>query len=221
MFQIKICGITGVEDARAAAAAGADAVGLNFYARSPRYVTLDQARAIVAALPAGMVKVGVFVDTPAPAICQTFDELGLDLIQLHGDQPPEFLPHLGDRPVMMAFRVGPTGLEPVFRYMRMCEVSSNTPQFVLLDSYSEKQFGGTGTVIDSTSIYDYTNRVKRSSVVLAGGLNPSNVAYAIRTVRPAAVDAASGVEMSPGKKDAALLAAFVQAARAAFAELAS
>jgi phosphoribosylanthranilate isomerase len=203
------------------AAAGADAVGLNFYSQSPRYVTLDQARAIVAALPASMVKVGVFVDTPAAAICQTFDELGLDLIQLHGDQPPEFLPQLGGRPVMKAFRVGPTGLEPVFRYMRMCEVSSHTPQFVLLDSYSEYYFGGTGMVIDSTIIYDYVNRSKRSSIVLAGGLNPSNVAYAIRTVRPAAVDAASGVENSPGKKDAALLAAFVQAARAAFAELAS
>ncbi len=173
MFQIKICGITGIEDAQAAAAAGADAVGLNFYAQSPRHVTLDQARAIVAALPAGMVKVGVFVDTPAEAICQTFDELGLDFIQLHGDQPPEFLPHLGDRPVMKAFRVGPTGLEPVFRYLRTCESTTHAPQLVLLDAYAENRFGGTGSVIDSTLVYDHMKKLKRSQVVLAGGLNPS------------------------------------------------
>ena len=85
--------------------------------RSPRFVTPEQAKAIVAALPPGMVKVGVFVDTPAEEICRMFDELALDLIQLHGDQPPEFLPHLGGRPVMPAFRIGPTGLEPVLRYL--------------------------------------------------------------------------------------------------------
>ena len=88
MFQIKICGITNVDDALAVAQAGADAIGLNFYSRSPRYVTTDVARDILKALPAGVVKVGLFVDTPADEVCRLFDDLQLDLIQLHGDQPP-------------------------------------------------------------------------------------------------------------------------------------
>ncbi len=95
MFQVKICGITNVADARAVVQAGADALGLNFFRGSPRFVDLQQAKAIVAALPPEMVKVGVFVDTPAAEIGRIFDELPLDLIQLHGDQPPEFLLDLG------------------------------------------------------------------------------------------------------------------------------
>ncbi|MGO8690850.1 MAG: phosphoribosylanthranilate isomerase [Thermoguttaceae bacterium] len=218
MFQIKICGITGVEDALAVVRAGADAVGLNFYAGSPRHVTPQEARAILAVLPAEMVKVGVFVDTATEAICQIFDELGLDLIQLHGDQPPELLPRLGGRPVMRAFRIGAAGLDPVVRYLHTCDGLSCRPKFVLFDAYSDTQFGGTGEVIDQMLINEYNIRVDRSSVVLAGGLTPANVAYAIRTVHPAAVDTASGVETSPGKKDQAAVAAFVQAARAAFGE---
>ncbi len=109
MFQTKICGITSVEDALVVARAGADAIGLNFYARSPRYVTAATAANIVKILPAGISKVGLFVDTPAGEICRLFDHLQLDLIQLHGDQPPEFLAQLGLRPVMRAFRIGPEG----------------------------------------------------------------------------------------------------------------
>ncbi len=218
MFQIKICGITSVEDALAVARAGADAVGLNFYAYSPRYVTLEQARAIVAVLPSEMVKVGVFVNTTAAAICQIFDELGLDLIQLHGDEEPAFLPQLGRRPVIKAFRIGADGLEPVVHYLRTCKELSYHPQLLLFDSYSASAYGGTSKVIDGMLIEGYHSRVGRSRVVLAGGLTPANVAYAIRAAQPAAVDTASGVEFSPGKKDPAAVAAFVQAARAAFAE---
>ncbi len=218
MFQIKICGITSVDDARAVVRAGADAVGLNFYAHSPRHVTLEQARAILAVLPAEMVKVGVFVDTAAEAICQIFDELGLDLIQLHGNQPPEFLPQLGGRPVMRAFRIGTAGLDPVVRYLHTCDGLLCRPELVLFDSHSDVQFGGTGQVVDQILINEYHIRLDRSRVALAGGLTPANVAYAIRTVHPAAVDTASGVETSPGKKDQAAVAAFVQAARAAFGE---
>jgi phosphoribosylanthranilate isomerase len=220
MFKIKICGITDIDDAGMVARAGADAVGLNFYAHSPRHVTLDQAGAILSVLPAGMVKVGVFVDTPAEAICQIFDQLPLDLIQLHGDQPPAFIPPLGGRPVMKAFRIGPAGLDPVVRYLRTCHGLACRPQLVLLDTYMEGQYGGTGKVIDSILMYNSQKQVDRSRLVLAGGLTPGNVAYAIRSVRPAAVDAASGVEKSPGKKDADAVAAFVQSARAAFAEIA-
>jgi phosphoribosylanthranilate isomerase len=220
MFTIKICGITAVEDARAVAQAGADAVGLNFYARSPRCVTPSEARAILAVLPPEVVKVGVFVDTAAAAITEIFDQLGLDLIQLHGDQPPEFLPQLGGRPVMRAFRIGRAGLAPIVRYLHACDGMSCAPQLVLFDYYSESTFGGTGEVVDKMLIDEYHLKMDRSCVVLAGGLTPSNVAYAIRTLRPAAVDTASGVEISPGKKDPAAVAAFVQAARAALAEIA-
>ena len=106
MFRIKICGITSVEDARAVAAAGADAVGLNFYAKSPRYVTPEKARQIVNALADELVKVGLFVNAAVEEVCETFDQLGLDLIQLHGDEPPTFPARLGGRPVMRAFRLG-------------------------------------------------------------------------------------------------------------------
>ena len=105
MFRIKICGITSVDDALLVARAGADAVGLNFYPRSPRYISLDTARKIVAALPKEIVKVGLFVNAPPADVCRTYSDLSLDLIQLHGDEPPEYLAQLGGRPVMRAFRV--------------------------------------------------------------------------------------------------------------------
>ena len=109
MFIVKICGITRPEDARAAAEAGADAIGLNFYSRSPRAIDHDCARAIIAALPAGVIKVGLFVNAPPAEICRTCDALDLDLIQLHGDEPPELLAALGGRPAMKAFAPpGPT-----------------------------------------------------------------------------------------------------------------
>lgn len=117
MFQTKICGITTVEDALVVARAGADAIGLNFYARSPRYVTAETAESIIGALPGGISKVGLFVDTPADEICRLFDRLRLDLIQLHGEQPPEFVAQLAPRPVMRAFRIGPEKVEPVADYL--------------------------------------------------------------------------------------------------------
>ena len=216
MFRVKICGITNVADARTVAQAGADAVGLNFYRGSPRFVGPEQAKAIVAALPPGMVKVGVFVDTPPEEICQMFDELPLDLIQLHGDQPPTFLLDLGGRPVMPAFRIGPDGFAPVMRYLAACDSLKLAPMRLLLDAYSDLAYGGTGQVLDVNQLDDYFYRIDRSRMVLSGGLTRHNVADAIGVILPAAVDVASGVESSPGKKDAAAVVAFVQAARAAF-----
>ena len=122
MFRIKICGITGPDDALMAARAGADAIGLNFYPRSPRFVTPQQARQIVDVLPPGIVKVGLFVDAPADEIVEVHDRLGLDLIQLHGIEPPEFLLKLGGRPVMRALRLGPVGLAPIDEYLGECRV---------------------------------------------------------------------------------------------------
>jgi phosphoribosylanthranilate isomerase len=216
MFQTKICGITSVEDALAVAQAGADAIGLNFYARSPRYVTATGAADILKALPAGISKVGLFVDTPASDVCRLFDQLRLDLIQLHGDQPPEFLPQLGQRPVMRAFRVGPEGLRPVAAYLDRCRELGNAIAMTLIDSLVVGEYGGTGMVADWSVAQAYRAEAGAPPLVLAGGLTPENVAAAIRTVRPAAVDVASGVESQPGRKDPARVEAFIQAARRAF-----
>lgn len=216
MFRVKICGITSVEDARAVAAAGADAVGLNFYPRGPRYLTAEKARRIVEALPAGLIKVGLFVNAPAEEVCRTFDRLGLDLIQLHGDEPPTFLTQLGHRPVMRAFRLGPAGLAAVASYLEDCRRLDCMPRMALVDAHVEGEYGGTGQVADWQVLGRYPHDQEHPPLVLAGGLTPDNVAEAIRTVQPAAVDTASGVESSPGRKDPAAVEAFVRAARAAF-----
>jgi phosphoribosylanthranilate isomerase len=251
MFRIKICGITSVEDGLAAASAGADAIGLNFYSKSPRFVEIETvqnlvsrkgdslifvpplrvvaqksgqsleislAEEIAAALPPQMAKVGLFVDTPAQDICQIFDRLALDLIQLHGDQPPEFVGLLGGRPTMRAFRIGGDGLAPVEKYVTRCCELSTPLAAVLFDAMVAGQYGGTGKVADWTAAKSYANSQWHSAfpLVLAGGLTPENVAEAIRTVRPEAVDVAGGVESRPGRKDANAMQRFVQAALAAF-----
>ena len=218
MFRIKICGITNTEDALAAARAGTDAVGLNFYEKSPRCVDLDRAREIVKALPASIVKVGVFVNAPVAEICRVFDQLGLDVIQLHGDEPPEFLVDLCNRRVIRAFRPGPDGLEPVEDYLAQCRSLDLTPRMVLLDSRVEGKYGGSGELAKWSLAKEYTREITHPPLVLAGGLTQENVAEAIRVVHPAAVDTASGVESSPGKKDPAAVEAFVRAARQAFGE---
>lgn len=218
MFRIKICGISSVDDAESVTRAGADAVGLNFYANSPRYVTLEQARPIVDVLPDRIVKVGLFVNAAADQVAGTFDRLGLDLIQLHGDEPPELLAALGDRPVMRAFRPGPGGLQPVAEYLRRCRRLGCLPRLVLLDAHVKGAYGGTGTVADWAALRQYPIEQNSPPLVLAGGLTPENVAEAIRTVRPRAVDTAGGVESSPGRKDPAAVEAFVRAACMAFGD---
>lgn len=216
MFQIKICGITSVDDALMVTRAGADAIGLNFYARSPRYVTPDVARQIAQAVPSSVTKVGLFVNSSAGDVCRLFDDLQLDLIQLHGDEPPEFLVQLAPRPVMRAFRLGPDGLGPVIEYIARCHELAACPSSVLLDALSVGAYGGTGKTADWNAAKRYASETDQPPLILAGGLTSKNVAEAIRTVRPAAVDVASGVESKPGRKDPVAVAAFIQAARAAF-----
>jgi phosphoribosylanthranilate isomerase len=218
MFRIKICGITSVDDALTAVRAGADAIGLNFYPRSPRYISLDTARQIVAAVPKGIVKVGLFVNAPAPDVCQTCDELHLDLIQLHGDEPPEYLTQLDDRPIIRAFRVGADGLAFVSDYLARCRQLQALPKLVLLDSLVAGEFGGTGKVVDWSVAQQYVTQSGLPPLVLAGGLTPDNVAEAIQAIRPAAVDVASGVESSPGRKDPAAIVAFVRMGGSAWFE---
>lgn len=219
MFQVKICGITTPEDARTVADAGADAIGLNFFARSERFVRDDVASAIAQAVPSSVTKVGLFVNAPAARIRELFDGLKLDLIQLHGDEPPEFLVELGGRPVMRAFRVG-ADLSPVRDYLTHCRALHVTPRAVLIDAFQADRYGGTGRTADWTAVAKSRDVWGDLPLVLAGGLKAENVAVAIECVRPVAVDTASGVESAPGRKSPKLVVAFVAAARTALARIA-
>ncbi len=216
MFRIKICGITDPGDALNASQAGADAVGMNFYGASPRFVDQSRAQQIRDVLPPGIIKVGVFVNAAAKEICRTFDELGLDLIQLHGDEGPEFLTRLGGRPVIRAFRLGAEGLQPIFDYLDRCKQLGCEAKLVLIDALVKGVYGGSGKTANWSVCAEYPRQERYPPLVLAGGLKPANVGEAIVQVRPAAVDTAGGVESSPGRKDPGAVKAFVDAAMQAF-----
>lgn len=215
MFRIKICGITTIDDALAAAKAGADALGLNFYSGSPRFVAVDIARQIASAAPSDVRKVGVFVNAGAAEIRATVDAVGLDIVQLHGDEPPELLRDLSDLKVVRALRPA-ADLQAVTEYLDRCSKIGVRPAMLLLDAYAQAQYGGTGDTADWQAIKTGQSAWGGLPLVLAGGLKPENVAAAIECVRPAAVDTASGVEISPGRKSAERMHAFVLAAREAF-----
>jgi phosphoribosylanthranilate isomerase len=201
---VKICGITNLEDALAAVEAGADALGFNFYRRSPRYIPPEDARRIVAELPEEIMKVGVFVNEVVPEqVARVADEVGLTAVQLHGDESSEYCRALRGRFVIKAVRAG-TDFEPE-------SVSSHEADAVLLDAFSADERGGTGRVVD----WGVARRVRElvPRLILAGGLAPENVAAAIEAVGPYAVDACSRLEIAPGRKDPQRVRAFVAAAR--------
>jgi phosphoribosylanthranilate isomerase len=217
-FKIKICGITNVADALAAADAGADAIGLNFYEKSPRSVATADARRIVTALAesqAAAVPIGVFVNHSVDEVRRIWRESPLAAVQLHGDEPPEMLAELSFIPIVRALRFGPGGIAKIAQDCAACRVE---PYAVLIDALSPGRYGGTGETVSWAGLADHERWLKRP-LVLAGGLTPDNVAEAIRIVRPQAVDVASGIESSPGKKDAAKMRDFVAAAQEAFAAL--
>ena len=214
MFRIKICGITSVEDALLAAEAGADAIGLNFYERSPRYVTTEVAQEICRVLPARVAKVGVFVNSLPKGIVASAQRVGLDAIQLHGDEGPDFLGALGKLPVIKAFRCRESTLNSVRAFLTLCPEPS-FPIAVLLDAHASGAYGGTGQVLDWQRLHAERPHLLGLPLILAGGLTPQNVAEAIRAARPDAIDTASGVEVSPGKKDPAKVRAFISAAKEA------
>jgi phosphoribosylanthranilate isomerase len=203
MTRVKICGVTSVEDALMCVGAGADAIGVNFAAGSPRCIDLELARSIVAALPAKVVKVGVFVDATTAQLRVAIDRAELGCVQLHGDESPElvaaFLPH-----AYKALRV--RGREA------LALAAAYPGEHILLDAYVPGVAGGTGATFDWTVAAELA-RVRQ--VTLAGGLTPANVADAVRAVRPFCVDVASGVESAPGRKDEAKVRAFISAARSA------
>lgn len=219
MFRVKICGISSVADAEAAVAAGADALGLNFYQGSPRYCPVETAEQIAAALPAGICKVGVFVNAPTDEVVAIARQVGLDLVQLHGDELPEQLREVRCCAVMRALRVS-NDWSNVSQYLAACHRLNAMPRMLLVDAVRPGQFGGTGQVADWPAIVANRARFSGLPLVLAGGLKPGNVAEAIAAVRPWGVDTASGVEDSPGKKSAALMKQFVSAAKAALTQAA-
>ncbi len=216
MFHIKICGITNPEDAVAASHAGADALGFNFYPGSKRYLTLQNAVDVVRVVPTRVARVGVFVDARAEQIVAAVERLALDWVQLHGNEPPEFVSCIPAEVLLMrACRMGPQGLPDVEEDLRRCRAAGRVPDAVLIDAQVAGEYGGTGMQADWEALVDWRSKLESVPLVLAGGLKPENVAVAIGLVAPAAVDTASGVESAPGRKDPQCMQQFVAAARAA------
>jgi len=220
MFHVKICGITSVDDAQVAIRAGADALGLNFYRKSARAIDVQMARQIGNRVPHGVTKIGVFVNADPVEVSHTFYEAGLDAVQLHGDEPPEYLLRLGDLPIIRAFRLGEGRLDDVDAYLQQCSRLGVPSRMILVDAFSADAYGGTGKTVDWPRLAADCQQRQLPPLVLAGGLTPENVADAIRLVHPAAVDVASGVEQRPGRKDPDRVRQFVAAARAAFDSIA-
>jgi phosphoribosylanthranilate isomerase len=201
---VKICGITRPEDAEVAVAAGADWIGLNFWPRSRRYVSLARALEVAEVIPGDVKKVGVFVNAPAPTVIEAARRVGLDLLQFHGDEDAAYLAAFaGGYRFLKALRIrAPLDL-------RAIDLLEGTDT-VLLDAPSES-YGGGGRPFDWALARQARDRGKR--IVLAGGLTPENVGEAVREVRPFGVDVASGVERAPGLKDPDKVRRFVAAAR--------
>ena len=218
MFRVKICGITRTRDAETVAEAGADAVGLNFYPKSARFIGLDAAKAIVEVLPKRVKGIGLFVNAPPEQVRETFHALELDAVQLHGDESPEYVAGLGDLPVIRALRLSEEGIGPVHRYLKALAESGVTLKALLLDSYQKGLYGGTGKTAnwpEAARYYSLGDDIALPPLILAGGLTAENVAEAIDTVKPYGVDTAGGVETQPGEKSAEKVHEFVRNAWAA------
>ena len=201
---VKICGITNLADAREAVEARADALGFVFYEKSPRHMTIPAAAGISKQLPGFVMRVGVFVNAQKAEVERAIGECGLNLLQFHGDEPPEYCLQF-NLMSMKAFRVRDAGT--------LAEMKRYQTNAWLLDACSPDEVGGSGERFN----WDLAVKAQKfgKPIFLAGGLTPENVAEAVRKVRPFGVDVSSGVEISPGKKDHAKLRAFIKAAKAA------
>jgi len=198
MTRIKICGLTREQDIHAAVYAGADAIGLVFYEKSPRHVSGERAAQLLSVLPPFVTTVGLFVDAEAKFVREVLAAVPLDVLQFHGDESPEYCMQFG-RPWLKAIRVRP-GVD-----LLQCAARYSGAQALLLDAHVEGVPGGTGATFDWSLIPESL----ALPVILSGGLDRGNVADAIARVRPYAVDVSSGVEAQKGIKDAAKIAAFV------------
>lgn len=217
MTCVKICGITNLDDARCVAEAGAEFMGFVLYPKSPRFVLTQDIATIVAAIrvefgPRAPRCVGVFVNEPAARVLDVLQRTGLDLAQMHGNEPPADVQQLYPL-AFKAFR--PATCEQVkaqlTAYAHVALDATDLPQF-LVDAYHPQQYGGTGALANLDAARWAAQRYR---LLLAGGLTPQNVAQAIAQVRPWGVDASSGVERAKGRKDHNQVHAFVQAVRAA------
>ncbi|MCI0665199.1 MAG: phosphoribosylanthranilate isomerase [Acidobacteria bacterium] len=192
MVKLKICGITNLDDARAAITSGAEYLGFNFYSKSPRFIEPQEARKIIKQLPGEIVTIGIFVNLPRPAdVLETLQASGAQMAQLHGDEDAEYCLSVGRERVIKALRI-----DDHFDLRRVLDYPAAA---ILLDAYHENLYGGTGKLANWALARE---AARLTSVFLAGGLTPDNVAEAIRTVEPFALDVNSGVERAPGRKDA-------------------
>ena len=204
MTLVKVCGITNLEDARRCVAAGADMLGFNFYPASKRYISPRAARRIIEQLTSSITYIGVFVNEPNPErVTQLAAEARVSVVQLHGDESAEYCRGVTNYPVIKALRVA-HDFAPE-------QAAAFGAQTVLLDTFHEDAYGGTGQTFDWSSAVALRALVPK--LILAGGLTPGNVSAAIAQVRPFAVDACSSLECAPGLKDAALVQAFIAAVR--------
>jgi phosphoribosylanthranilate isomerase len=204
MVKVKICGITNWSDARGAVAAGADYLGFNFYRESSRYIAPAAARRIVERLPVGVASVGVFVNEPEPEMLAIARRVGLDYVQLHGDETPEIVSRMRRSfRVIKAIRVRDS-----FRVAQLANFKRASS--ILLDGFDTRLRGGTGKSFNWKLA---KNAGRKRQIFLAGGLTPENAAEAVSAARPFAIDVCSGVESRPGKKDAARMRALVTAVR--------
>jgi phosphoribosylanthranilate isomerase len=204
-YRTKICGITNVEDALAAVAAGADALGFLLYRKSPRYVDPMKVQQIVAQLPPFVLPVGVFVNEEIKIVRDLMDTCGLALAQLHGEETAAYCRELG-RPVLKALR-----LKDRSTFLALAEFQGRAGvRGFVLDAFSDEAYGGTGQAVDWSLAREVA---QAATVVLAGGLTAVNVGQALRAVQPYGVDVSSGVEVAPGKKDHEKVRAFLRAVR--------
>lgn len=213
---VKICGVRDVATLREVIAAGADAVGLNFYAPSPRSVSVDAARALAREGVGHIERVGLFVNHPLEFVLATARDCQLDTVQLHGDEPVELIAAVArEFPVLRAFRVGPAGLGPVADELARLQAAGVRLRGALVDAQVAGAYGGTGQVAPWDLLRTGWDRTHWPPLILAGGLTCENVADAIRVVRPWGVDVAGGVESSKACKDPARVREFVARAQGA------
>ena len=230
LFRVKICGVTTPADARLAADSGADAIGFNFVPGSVRSLDVTAARAAAAVVPAGVLKVGVFAGADPTEIRRIATEVGLDAIQLHGHldgaagpvDPPATAAALTGLKLIRAVRLEADGLAAARRWLAAAEAGGRRIDMVIVDASVPRTaaggaLGGTGARVDWAALA--AEPPLGIPLAVAGGLEPGNVAEAIRVTGARGVDTASGVESAPGRKDAAKVRAFVTAARQAFAAL--
>lgn len=206
---VKICGITNEADARVAMDAGADALGFNLVPQSKRYIDIRAAKDWIAKLPVEICKVAIVADANWEDACRISRLPFIDALQLHGTEPPEFCRRLADAGIRFAKAV------PVSGSRSLASLPNYFTDTMVLDSSADGKFGGTGKTFPWKFAPEFVRHHREISVILAGGLNPENVIEAVNLVRPRGVDVTTGVEASPGQKDAQLIRAFVEAARQA------